>query len=145
MLNVRSIQQDILNHLRGSIPQEVYEIGVPDADTLKRDSSGKVPYYVAVQFGGPQSKARGRTFAGVTHDDYDLPVYVQVIGPSPETTSNIAFQSVLTALMGYSTDWTSQVGHRFGGSVQPVAQSNSATEAYMVPLSFGVTFQMGPY
>lgn len=144
MLNVTTITRDIFDHLTSEIPQDVYRQGVPDIDSLERDATGKVKYYVAVQFGMPQSLARGKTFAGVRHDDHVLPIYVQVVGPDATKVESIALGKVLDSLLGYSTDYTAYVEQRPGGAVLPMTQSNGATEAYVFPLSFGLTFQMNP-
>lgn len=144
MLNVVEIQDALAKHLDDSIPQKTYEQGIPDIQTLKRDASGKVPYYVAYQFGMPQAKANGKTFCGVTHDDYVLTMYVQVVGPDATEVRKLAYGEVLTAMLGFSRKWTAQMEQRAGGAVLEMTQSTGATEAYVAPLSFGVTFQMNP-
>lgn len=144
MLNVTTITRDIFDHLTSEIPQDVYRQGVPDIDSLERDATGKVKYYVAVQFGMPQAKASGKTFSGVRHDDHILPVYIQVVGPNATKVEDVALGKVLDVMLGYSTDWCAYVEQRPGGAVLPMTQSNGATEAYVFPLSFGLTFQMNP-
>lgn len=142
MLNVLEVQDSILNHIRATVPQKVYEQGIPDADTVRRNASGKVEYYVAVQFGMPQAKASGKTYIGVEYDDYVLPIYIQVVGPSAEGVRRVAFGPVHSNLLGFSAKWTAQVEQRSGGAVNMMTQSNNSTEAYVAPLSYGVTFQM---
>lgn len=144
MLNVLEVQDAIVAHLRASIPHEVFEQGIPDADTVRRDASGKVMYYVAIQLGMPQAKATGKTYMGVEHDDYVQPVYVQVVGADAKKVRQAAFGAVHTALLGFSTKWTAQLEQRAGGAIYPMTQSNNSTEAYVVPLSYGITFQMNP-
>lgn len=142
-LNVLQITRDVFKHLKDT-GYSVYRQGIPDLDTVKRDANGRVPYYLAVQFGTPQAKARGKTFCGVRHDDYVLPIYIQVVGPDATKVEEVAYGDILDAMLGYGTDWTSGVEQRPGGALYPMTQSNGATEAYVYPLSFGLTFQMNP-
>lgn len=143
-LNISGVKAAVFAHLDSEIDPPIYRQGVPDANVLRRDASGRVPYYLTVQFGMPQGKARGKTFSGVRHDDYVLPIYVQVVGPDAAIVEEIAFDGVLDAMLGFSTRWTSQMEQRAGGAIYVMTQSNAATEAYVYPLSFGLTFQMNP-
>lgn len=141
-LNVNEVIENVHAHLKASVTQPVYEQGVPDPTTLRRDPSGKVPYYIAVQYGTPWARAKGKTFASVRNDDYTLPIAVQVVGPDATIVRKIALSGVLNALLGFSAPWTSQMEQRTGGSTLPMTQSTSATEAYVFPMGFGLTFQM---
>ena len=141
MLNLETIQDEIANHLRDSIAQKCYEQAVPDADTVKRSSDGSIPYYVTYQFGTLRQGYRGKGFAGVRHDDYRLVVQIQVVGPEPTMTRKVG-NRVTDAMLGADFDWCSEMVPEVSGAIFPMVQSNSATEAYVVPLSFGVTFQM---
>lgn len=141
-LNVKSIIDAVHTHLITSVPQEVFKQGVPDADDLPRDISGKVPYYIAVQYGTPWAKARGKGFCGVRHDEYLLPISLQVVGPDANNVETIAMSVVLDALLGFATDNTGQMEQRAGGSVVPFTSSTAATEAYIFPMGFGLPFQM---
>lgn len=142
MLNVREIVNELHSHLKSSLEVPVYKQGVPDADTLHRDKTGKVPYYIAVQYGAPWAKARGKTFCGNRNDDYLLPFSIQVVGPVADTVEEIALDGVLDVMLGFSAKWSAYVEQRAGGSVVPMTQSTAATEAYMFPLGFGLSFQM---
>lgn len=141
-LNVTEVISAVHNHLVSSIAQPVYRQGVPDADTVLRDPSGAVRYYVAVQYGTPWSRAAGKTFSGVRHDDYSLPIHVQVIGADAEIVERIAMDGVFNALLGFSAKWTSQMSQSTGGAIYPMTQSNQATEAYVFPMTFSLVFQM---
>lgn len=143
-LNLIDIQDQILGHMNSSIPQRVIEQAIPDPQTVERDENGKIPYYVAVQFGDIQDRARGKTFSGSRHDDYDLIIYTQVIGIDPATVRRIASGGVLDAMLGFEADWASYIRKRPGGGIWPITQSNEATEAYMFPGSWAITFQMNP-
>ena len=140
MLNIVDIQDAIFSQLDTDIVQPVIEQAIPDAQTVQR-VSGKVRPYVAVQFGDLQTRFSGRTFAGVRNDDYELPVYVQCIAPEPRIARELA-SLVLDSLLGFASDWTGEVRKRPGGGMFPMLSSNGATEAYMFPVSFGVTVQL---
>lgn len=141
-LNIVEIQDAILEHLDSSLPQRVVEQSIPDSETVLRDSRGNIQNYVAIQFGDLQVKYRGQGFAGVRNDDYELPVYVQAISPDPRTARVIAGSKVLSSLLGMKQDWTGQIRKRPGGGMWPIISSNQATEAYVFPVSFGVTVQL---
>ena len=141
MLNLEGVQDAIAEHLVDSIAQKCYEQSIPDADTVRRNSDGSIPYYVTYQFGTLRQKFRGKTFAGVRHDDYQLVVQIQVIGPEPTMTRKVG-NRVSDAMLGADFDWCSEMVPEVSGAMFPMVQSNNATEAYVVPLSFGVTFQM---
>lgn len=143
-LNLVTLQDEILEHLENSIPQQVVEQAIPDAQTVVRDSKGKIPYYVAIQFGDIQERFMGKTFSGSRHDDYDLLVYTQVIGPDPKNVRRIASENVMNAMLGFEADWASFIRKRPGGGMWPLTQSNGATEAYMFPGSWAISFQMNP-
>lgn len=141
MLNLVEIQDYIFNHLESTLPQPLYEQGIPDAQTVRK-VNGKVQPYVALQFGDLQERASGRGFSGVRFNDYDLPIYIQVVAADPKVARKIASDSVLDAMLGLQTDWTDQVRKRPGGGMWPITNSNGATEAYLVPSSWAVTVQM---
>ena len=141
-LNVTEVINAVHTHLTSSLSVPVYKQGVPDADKLPRDKSGNVPFYIAVQYGTPWAKAKGKTFSGVRFDDYLLPISVQVVGHDIDTVEEIALDGVLDSMLGFTTQWSSQMEQRAGGSVVPMTQSTASTEAYMFPLGFGLTIQM---
>lgn len=142
-LNLEDVQNDILEALENGIAQQVVEQGIPDADTVIRNSDGSIPYYVAIQFGTLRSRYTGKTFAGVRHDDYDQVVQIQVVGPEPKEIRGIA-ADITDVMLGATFDWTSEMRPEVSGGMFPMNQSNAATEAYVFPLSFAVTFQMNP-
>lgn len=142
MLNIVEVQDRILQSLRDSIPQRVEEQAILNEDTVLRDSVGKIRSYVAVSFGDIQFRSGGQTFAGSRYDDYDLPVYIQVVASTQDDARKIAYDNVLSALMGEKFKWTGQIRKRPGGALWPLIASNGATEAYLAPVSFGVTVQM---
>ena len=141
MLNLVEIQDAILEKLRASIPQPVHEQAIPDAMTVRK-VDGKIQPYVALQFGDLQDRASGRGFTGVRHNDYELPVYIQVVAANPEVTRKIASSTVLDAMLGFSLSWTGEVRKLPGGGMWPIVNSNGATEAYLYPSSWAVTIQL---
>lgn len=143
-LNLVTLQNEILEHLETSIPQRVVEQAIPDTQTVLRTSDGKIPYYVAIQFGDIQNRYQGKTFAGNRYDDYDLILYTQVVGADPKNVRTIASENVMDALLGFEAKWASHIVKRPGGGMWPIVQSNGATEAYMFPGSWAITFQMNP-
>lgn len=141
MLNLVEIQDFIFDHLKTKIPQPLYEQGIPDADTVIK-VGGKVQPYVALQFGDLQERASGRGFSGVRYNEYDLPIYIQVVAADPRVARKIASEGVLSAMLGLQTAWTDEVRKRPGGGMWPIANSNGATEAYLVPSSWAVVVQI---
>lgn len=141
MLNLVGIQDQVFEALDNAIPQPLYEQGIPDADTIKK-VNGKVQPYVALQFGDLQDRLRGKGFVGVRNDDYELPIYIQVVAADPDKARKIASGPVLDAMLGLSFDWTGEVRKRSGGGMWPVTNSNGATEAYLFPSSWALTVQL---
>lgn len=141
MLNIVTLQGQIIDHLRNSIPQDVYEQGIPDADTVKKIDGTVVPY-VAIQFGSLAPRARGRTFVGVRTFDYDLAIQVQVVAAVPEIARTIMYGNVYDAMVGLKFPWIGQIEPDRIGGLFPIATSNGATEAYQVASGFRVTLQM---
>lgn len=141
MSNISDVQDAILEHLEDSIPQMVVEQAIPDAQTVLRDSKGNVQVYVALQFGDLQRAYTGQAVAGVRHDDYELPVYIQVVAPQPKIARKLASDKILDAMLGFSTDGTGEVRKRPGGGMWPILSSNGATAGYLFPSSYAVTVQ----
>lgn len=141
MLNLSRLQDEILGYFESKVPQPVYEQGIPDADTVKK-VGGKVLPYVAIQFGDLQERSSGRGFSGVRHNDYDLPIYIQVVAADPTVARRIASDTVLDAMLGVQMNWTGEVRKRPGGGMWPITNSNGATEAYLVPSSWAVVIQV---
>lgn len=135
------IQEAILTALDSALAQEVVEQAIPDAQTVKRDSSGNIKPYVAIQFGDLQQGV-GRSFAGPRGDDYILPVYVQAVAPTAKIARQI-INKVRNVMLGADYPWSGNVRKRSGGMLYPINASNSATEAFVSPASFGVVMQFG--
>jgi hypothetical protein len=141
MLNLVDIQDEIFAELEDALAIPVFEQAIPDANTVRK-VDGKVQPYLAIQFGDLQDRASGRGFTGVRSNDYELPIYVQVVAADPRTARRIASGPVLDTLLGLSLDWTGEVRKRPGGGMFPVVNSNGATEAYLFPASLAVTVQL---
>lgn len=139
MSNEESVQEDIFAALDAAMAQPLYETGIPDSQTAKRDSSGRVIPYIAIQF-GDISDTGEMSFGGVRTADYALPVYVQSVGPTPKIARQIS-NRVKDQMLGLDFDWTSEISKRAGGGVFDMVASNGATEAYVAAASFTVTMQ----
>lgn len=141
MFNLVEIQDAILDQLADNSPYPVREQAIPDADTLEK-VGGKVEPYIALQFGDLQDRVSGRGFTGVRGNDYELPIYIQVVAADVSKARKIRDGFVLDTMLGFSQAWTGEVRKRTGGGMWPIASSNGATEAYMYPSSWAVTVQL---
>lgn len=141
MLNLVDVQDEILNRLATKLPIPLVEQAIPDEDTVRK-VSGKIEPYAAIQFGDLQDRAAGRGFSGVRGNDYELPIYVQVVAAETTKARKIASGVVLDALLGFSLDWAGEVRKKSGGNMWPLVNSNGATEAYLYPSSWAITVQL---
>lgn len=140
MSNEDQIQEAFLALLDSALPEKVIEQAIPDADLVERDPvSGVILPYVAVQFGDLQ-QGRATSFCGPRGDDYILPIYVQALGPTPRIARRLA-NRVRDAILGNDVKFSGSVRKRAGGGMYPLVTSNGATEAYIMPASFGVLIQ----
>lgn len=140
MFNLPDVQEDILQHIRDSVNVDVFEIAIPDPDTVKRNAQGRIYPYVAVQFQMPQH-ARGESFAGVWSADYDLPINLQAIAPTAELSRELA-NRLYEAVLGYGIEFGSGFRPRFGGAVIPITSNDGTLQAYIHPMSFAVRVQL---
>ena len=141
MFNLIEIQDKILDQLADNSPFPVYEQAIPDADTVLK-VAGKIEPYIALQFGDLQDRVSGRGFSGVRHNDYELPIYIQVVAADMAKGRKIRDGAVLDMMLGFSQGWTGEVRKRPGGGMWPITNSNGATEAYLYPSSWAVTVQL---
>lgn len=139
MSNEEGVQEDIFAALDAAMAQPLYETAIPDSQTAKRDSSGKVIPYIAIQF-GDLNDAGNTSFGGVRTSDYEMPVYVQCVGPTAKVARQIA-NRVRDQMLGLDFEWTSEIRKRPGGGVFNMVASTGATEAYVAASSFTVTMQ----
>lgn len=140
MSNETAIQEAFLTVLENGLPQKVVEQSIPDVDTVERDEkSGMVIPYVSVQFGDLQ-QGRGYSFSGPRGDDYILPIYVQAVAPTPAIARRVG-NLVRSVILGSDVKFSGSVRKRAGGGMFPIVSSNGATEAYVMPASFGVLIQ----
>lgn len=141
MLNLVQVQDQIIAHLKNSVPQEVKEQAIEDNQTVKKVNGEVVPY-IALQFGTLNPKSRGKTFVGVRTFDYDVSIQVQVIAANPTLARKIMFDNVYNALVGFKLPWTGEIEPDRVGGVFPIVTSNAATEAYQYASGFRMTLQM---
>jgi len=141
MLNLVEVQDEILARLDALLPIPLHEQAIPDSQTVVK-SKGKIEPYAALQFGDLQDRVEGRGFGGVRSNDYELPIYIQVVSADTTKARKLASGVVLDALLGFSQSWTGEVRKKAGGSMWPIVNSNGATEAYLFPSSWAVTVQL---
>lgn len=141
MLNLVEVQDKIFDQLASKLTIPLHEQAIPDAETVRK-VGGKIEPYAAIQFGDIQDRVSGRGFTGVRHNDYELPIYVQVVAADPTRARKLASGQVLDALLGFMQSWTGEVRKRPGGGMWPLVNSNGATEAYLVPSSWAITVQL---
>ena len=136
--NLEAIQNAVIAEIQ-SMPQKTYEQAVPDAASLKRTPAGAVDVYITYQFGDIQ--ASGVTsFAGPRADDYQMPLYVQVIAPTPQTARQV-YNRLMDKLLGSTFPYTGNIRKRAGGGMWPITGSTNAVECYVFPASFGLLIQ----
>lgn len=141
MFNLIEIQDKIIDQLADNSPFPVAEQAIPDAETVVK-VGGKIEPYIALQFGDLQDRAGGRGFTGVRHNDYELPIYIQVVSADMSKARKIRDGAVLDMMLGFSQAWAGEVRKRPGGGMWPITNSNGATEAYLYPSSWAVTVQL---
>lgn len=139
-LSLTETQDAILNYLKEEVPFDVKEHAIPDAASVPRTPDGKLVPYVALQFGDPIAQG-ARSFNGPMGDDYQMPIYIQVVSSTPGECRNGA-NRILEIFLGQDFPWSGSVRKRLGGAMFPLEGSNSGTEGYIWPLSFGVLVQL---
>ena len=139
MPSISQTQEEILELLRDEFAQPIVEQGVPDISTVKRNLAGDIDPYIAIQFGDLQ-QGRATSMVGPRGDDYILPIYVQCIAPEVGIARELQ-NKILDVMLGAGFPWSGNVRKRPGGGMFTMTNSNSATEAYTFPASFGLTVQ----
>lgn len=136
MPTIETTQQEILTLLEGAFAQPVVEQGIPDIKTVRRNTAGDIEPYIAIQFGDLQQGVN-RSFVGPRGDDYILPIYFQCIAADVGIARGLQ-NKVLDVMLGEGFAWSGNVRKRPGGGMFTMTNSNSATEAYTFPASFGL-------
>lgn len=139
MSNETAIQEAIIAHLDASFAQPLVEQAVPDSKTVLRNLVGDIDPYIAYNFGDLQQGV-AYSMAGPRGDDYVMPIYTQVIAPDPGIARRLG-NKLRDIMLGEDFPWTGSIRKRPGGGMFPLVASNGATEAYIVPASFGVLIQ----
>lgn len=140
MSSIDQTQEEILALLDTSFVQNIVEQGIPDINTVIRNSiTGKIDPYIAIQFGDLQN-ARGKSMVGPRGHDYALPIYLQCIAPDPKVARKLQ-NKLVDVLLGEGFPWSGSMEKRPGGGIFPMTNSNSATEAYVAASSFGLLVQ----
>lgn len=139
MSNETAIQEAIISLLESSFAQPLVEQAVPDSKTVKRNSIGQIDPYIAYHFGDTQ-QGTATSMAGPRWDDYEMPIYTQVIAPDADIARRLG-NKLRDVLLGREFTWTGSIRKRPGGGMFPLVASTGATEAYIMPASFGVLIQ----
>lgn len=139
MANISETQTEILALLGTAFAQPIVEQGVPDIETVRRNPSGQIDPYIAIQFGDLQ-QGRTYSFVGPRGDDYVMPLYFQCIAPKAGIARDL-YNKLLDVFLGEDFPWSGNVRKRAGGGMFTMTNSNSATEAYSFPASFGLLVQ----
>lgn len=139
MANISETQTAILELLGTAFAQPIVEQGVPDIETVLRNPSGQIDPYIAIQFGDLQ-QGRTYSFVGPRGDDYIMPLYFQCIAPKADIARGL-YNKLMDVFLGEDFPWSGNVRKRAGGGMFTMTNSNSATEAYAAPASFGLLVQ----
>ena len=139
MSNETAIQEDIIAFLDASFPEPLVEQAVPDSRTVRRNGAGDVDPYIAYSFGDLQ-QGRAYSMAGPRGDDYEMPIYTQVIAPNAAIARRLG-NKLRDVLLGAGVPCSGSIRKRPDGGMFPLVASNGATEAYIMPASFGVLIQ----
>lgn len=132
-------QAEMLALLDAEFIQPIVEQGIPDINTVRRNSAGDIEPYIAIQFGDLQQQG-ATSFVGPRGDDYVMPLYAQCIAPEAGIARGLQ-NKLVNVLLGEGFPWSGNVRKRPGGAMFPMTNSNSATEAYTAPSSFGLLVQ----
>lgn len=130
----------ILDYLTNSFAQPVFEMGVPDTDTVPRNEVGAIYPLIAVQFGDIIPMG-ARNMATPRGDDYHIPIYIQFVAPRPKIARQL-YNKGIDVFLGESFPFSGSVRKRVGGGMFTLNGSNGATEAYMYPASFALLTQL---
>lgn len=133
-------QQNILDLLESEMAQPVFEVAIPEPETVKRNSKGQVTPYIAIQFGDLQD-GFSETFGGARTGDFWLPIYLQAIASDASISRKIG-NRLIRVLLGYSEQYGGEVKKRMGGSMFPIGNMDGTIAAYITPSSFGVKIQL---
>lgn len=134
------VSEFILDLLRENLAQPVYEVAIPDPDTVERNESQSIEPYVAVQFGDLQ-QIGSRNMQSTVNDDYRLPIYIQSVGPTAAIARRIATR-VNRVMLGTMVPYGGEIRKRAGGGMFPLIASSGAIEAFQMPASFAAPIQL---
>lgn len=139
-MHLGTIQEGLLSYLDAQLAPPVIEQSIPDINTVRRNAAGDIDPYYAVQLSMPM-QGRTRSMAGVRNDDYVQVLYVQAVAPTPKLARQLS-NKLWDVFLGEQFPWTGSVRQRSGGAFLPMVNSNNATEAYVMPSSFGIGIQL---
>lgn len=127
-LDVVSYQDAITARVKSLYPDyEVLEDTLDDDTVLKRDFNGKMEAYIVLRYSPILPKRRGKSFAGVRHDEYYGTVDIIAVG-SKGRIARLLSSAVLNDLLGWSADGISPMSIQDDGGMFAafVVSSNEA-------------------
>lgn len=133
-------QQAIIDYIRSGMPQEIYEVAIPEPETIIRTPGGNVEPYIAFQF-GDLSDGYSETFGGARTNDFWLPIYFQTVASEAEVCRKIS-NRLVHKMLGYQAPYGGETRKRMGGKMLPIGNSDGTVMAYISPASFGVKIQL---
>jgi hypothetical protein len=140
-LTLGQTQEAIIEYVDSKFVQPIVEQGIPDTSTVRRNSVTKaIEPYLAYQL-LPIRQGNVRSFAGPRGDDYDLIIQFQCIAPTAKVARQLS-NKLIDEMLGETFPYAGSVRMRLDGGMVPVIASNAATEAYMVPTSFGIVLEL---
>lgn len=140
-LTLNEVQESLLALLENNFIQPVFEVAVPESETLERDATGAVIDYLAVQFADMQVTDRAATsFVGPRYDDYQQPMYIQAVSGSARTARRLR-NKINDVMLGSGHPFSGLVRKGYSSGAHPILGTNQATEAYLFPTSFHLPFQ----
>lgn len=78
-LNTSDTEDDILARVKESFPKTVYDVNIPEDDSLEYDSRGTLVPYAIVEWGDLQRRAGDRGIVSVRQDTYNYYFTVTIV------------------------------------------------------------------
>lgn len=140
MNSIDHLSDEILTLLRAKFVQPIYEEGIPDGLTVRRNRNGDIEPYLSVQFGDVFAGGASN-MASVKGHDYVMPLSIQVMSQDPSVGRRLN-NKLFRILVGHQFTNAAPVEKRpVGGAIMTINQSDSASEVYMVPSWYRILFQ----
>lgn len=117
-LNLPLYQDNITAKVKGLYsPQfEVIEDTLADDQAIYRDFHGQMPAYLILRYGPMLPKRRGRTYAGVKHDEYYATVDVMAVAAQAKIARQLC-AAATNDLLGWAPDGASPMSIQDDGGM----------------------------